>query len=197
MLASPTRPSCAGALPQELGHWFCSQIVFWNSLLEWLPDDQQRLKLGLKLELCSLTNGLQRFYLLRKPRIKFNKLCWVWILFRTPKLRTAVSWYQPSPTRLLWGSLGPDLLFALYQSSGLNSNCKLKFTKVLADLCLPGTRQDFSSWLTGSNLLFAVSTYGMGKEGQKSSVLSLAGLLLMAECDSHSKDWPALAKMLN
>ena len=138
MLASPTRPSCAGALPQELGHWFCSQIVFWNSLLEWLPDDQQRLKLGLKLELCSLTNGLQRFYLLRKPRIKFNKLCWVWILFRTPKLRTAVSWYQPSPTRLLWGSLGPDLLFALYQSSGLNSNCKLKFTKVLADCVCQG-----------------------------------------------------------
>ena len=43
-------------------------IVFWNSLREWLPDDRQRLELGLKLELFRLTNGLQRFYLLRKPR---------------------------------------------------------------------------------------------------------------------------------
>ena len=32
--------------------------------------------------------------------IKFNKLCGVWILFRTPKLRTAVRVYQPSSTRL-------------------------------------------------------------------------------------------------
>ena len=29
-----------------------------------------------------------------------DKLCWVWILFKTPKLRTAVSRYQPSSTRL-------------------------------------------------------------------------------------------------
>ena len=33
------------------------------------------------------------FYLLWNPKIKFNKLCGVWILFRTPKLRTAVSRY--------------------------------------------------------------------------------------------------------
>ena len=35
--ASLTSPSCAGALPQELGIWFCSQnllLFFWNSLWE-------------------------------------------------------------------------------------------------------------------------------------------------------------------
>ena len=39
-------------------------LVFWNSLQECLPDDRQRLKLGLKLKLCSLTYGILRFYLL-------------------------------------------------------------------------------------------------------------------------------------
>ena len=66
--------------PKSLAIDFCSQklrFVFWNSLWEWLPDDWQ----GLKLGLCCLNNGLQRFYLLRNPRIKFNKLCGVWILF--------------------------------------------------------------------------------------------------------------------
>ena len=27
VLARPTRPSCAGARPQELNHWICSQIL--------------------------------------------------------------------------------------------------------------------------------------------------------------------------
>ena len=49
------------------------------------------------------------------------------------------------------------------------------------------------------NLLvfFAVSAYGMGKEGQKSSGLSLAGLLLVTCSDGHPKDWPVLAKMVH
>ena len=59
------------------------------------------------------------------------------------------------------------------------------------------TRQDFPSWLTGSNLLFAVSSYGMGKEGQKGWDLSLAGLLLVTCSDGHPKDWPVLAKMVH
>ena len=33
-------------------------IAFWNSLLKWLPDDLQELKLGLELELCSLSKQL-------------------------------------------------------------------------------------------------------------------------------------------
>ena len=53
-----------------------SSIAFWNSR-EWLPDDQQQgLKLGLKLELSLLTNKLLWVYL---PRIK----CGAWILFRS------------------------------------------------------------------------------------------------------------------
>ena len=31
-------------------------LKFWNSLQEWLPAERQGLKLGLKLELCYLTN---------------------------------------------------------------------------------------------------------------------------------------------
>ena len=38
---------------------------------------RQGLELGLKLELCNLTNGLWRFYLLQNPKIKFNKMCGV------------------------------------------------------------------------------------------------------------------------
>ena len=66
-------------------------IVFSNSLRERLPDYLQGLKLGLKLELCRLN-----------PKIKFNKLCGFQILFRTPKLSTAVSWYQSLSTRQGW-----------------------------------------------------------------------------------------------
>ena len=36
-------------------------------------------------------NGLYGVYLLWNPRIKFNKLCGVWILLWTPKLRTVVT----------------------------------------------------------------------------------------------------------
>ena len=44
-------------------------IVLWNSLRGWLPHDWQGLELGLKLELCHLTNRLKRFYKLRSPKI--------------------------------------------------------------------------------------------------------------------------------
>ena len=37
----------------------------------------------------------------------------------------------------------------------------------------------------------------MGKKGQKSSGLLLAGLLLVTCCDGHTKDWLALAKKLH
>ena len=37
----------------------------------------------------------------------------------------------------------------------------------------------------------------MGKESQKSRVLSLACLLTAACCDGHLKDWPAVSKMLH
>ena len=42
----------------KLDFAFKTSIVFWNSLWEQSPDDRQRLELGLKLELCHLTNGL-------------------------------------------------------------------------------------------------------------------------------------------
>ena len=49
--------------------------------------------------------GCIRFYLLRNPKIKFNKLCGVWILFRTPKLRTPARVYQPSSIGLIHETL--------------------------------------------------------------------------------------------
>ena len=58
-----------------------------------MPDDQQGPELGLKLELCRLTN------LNGSAGKSQNQLCG----FETPKLRTAVSRYQPSSTKLLSG----------------------------------------------------------------------------------------------
>ena len=40
VLARPTRPSCAGALLQELGHWFCSQILRLSSGVTFGSDCQ-------------------------------------------------------------------------------------------------------------------------------------------------------------
>ena len=72
---------CLSAAPRAWSWILQSKpsIVFRNSLREWLPDNRQELE---------------------NPKIKFNKLCRVWILFRKPKLRTAVSWYKLSSTRL-------------------------------------------------------------------------------------------------
>ena len=56
-LSSGSLLSCAGALPQAQPLILHAKplIVFWESL--WgLTDDRQGLKLGLKLELCRLTN---------------------------------------------------------------------------------------------------------------------------------------------
>ena len=63
-LPSRGNRSCAGARPHELCHWFCSQILRLPSRIAFGSDCQmtctgwQGLELGLKLELCSLTNGL-------------------------------------------------------------------------------------------------------------------------------------------
>ena len=45
------------------------QILWMSSLIAFGPGDQHGLKLGLKLDLCSQTNKLQRFYLLWNPWI--------------------------------------------------------------------------------------------------------------------------------
>ena len=39
-LARPTRPSCAAALPKELGHWFCSQNLLLSSGIAFRSDCQ-------------------------------------------------------------------------------------------------------------------------------------------------------------
>ena len=74
------------------------------------------------------------------------------------------------------------ILFALHQFSSSTSHYKLELMKGLLDLSLVllWTTQDFCSPLTGSDLIFAVSTYEMGKEGQKSSGLSRACLFPVA-----------------
>ena len=87
-------------------------IVFWNSLWEWLPDDQQGLKLGplVKLKLCCLTHGLNRFYLPQNPRKICVEFEFFFSLLKTQKLRTAVSWYQHFDPRLLYSEAFPLLL---------------------------------------------------------------------------------------
>ena len=110
-------PKLCLSLPQELGHWFYSEILLLSSRIALGSDCQMTctgrkgLEIGLKLELCRLTKGLQRFYLLLNPPKKVNKLCGVWILFRTPKLRTVVTSYQPSFTRLVYTILHVWLLW--------------------------------------------------------------------------------------
>ena len=47
------------------------------------------------------------------------------------------------------------------------------------------------TWTRHPYLLFTVSSFGMGKEGQKSSGLLLACLLSVAWYDGTPKDWPA------
>ena len=66
-------------------------------------------------------------------------------------------------------------LFTMHRSSSSNLHCKLKLTKILSDLSL--TSQVFSSLLTWNNKHSAVGSYGIGKEGQKSSGLFWACLL--------------------
>ena len=57
------RTSCAGALPQEVSHWFCSQKLQLSSGITcgsgiWPAGPVQGFKLGLNLELCCLANEL-------------------------------------------------------------------------------------------------------------------------------------------
>ena len=69
-------------------------IVFWNSLREWLPDDWQSLKLELKTWTLPSDKRVVEVLSALKSR---NHLCWVWILFKTQNLRTAVSQINPHP----------------------------------------------------------------------------------------------------
>ena len=83
--------------------------VFWNSQLS---DDRQGLELGLKLELCCLTNELQSFYLLPNPRINCVGFEFFLGQLKMPKLRIEpqVNWFQSS-------SPESRLLIAAYISS--------------------------------------------------------------------------------
>ena len=78
---------------------------------------------------------------------------------------------KPSEAEQLLGLFQCNLLFPV-------SILKLKFVssnqRMYQWTCV-WTKQDFFSWLTGSNLLFAVNAYGMGKEGEKSLGLSTRG----------------------
>ena len=67
VLARPTHASKAGAsesCPKSLAVDIALQTLdyFLEQPSERLPDDLQGPKLGLKLELCRLTNELERFY---------------------------------------------------------------------------------------------------------------------------------------
>ena len=66
--------SWAWSLPQELGHWFYSKTFdCFLKLPAWViarwPAGARSLELGLRLEICSLTNQLLMFYLIWNPWI--------------------------------------------------------------------------------------------------------------------------------
>ena len=79
---------------------------------------------------------------------KFNKLCGVWILFRTPKLRTVVCRYQPSSTGLTWILSWKGITEILWHpSSTLNTKRSVK-----ADCVHLGKIRSLASlalWVTG------------------------------------------------
>ena len=75
--------------------------------------------------------------------------------------------------------------------------CTLRGNQWKSFLIWVGTIQVFLLLLTWNNRHFAGSAYGIGKECQKSSGLSLACLLPVACKDGNPKDWPAWAKMFN
>ena len=143
----PKALSCAWARPQELDHWFCSR----NLRLSWMPSgiafrsDCQMTCRGSNLYSMPPDQRVVEFYLLQNPRIKFNKPCGVWILFGTPKLRTAVSWYQPSSTRLMKrNSTCPKL-----KTESLPCTCSKNYLDDIAkSLILPVSSLDFSLELT-------------------------------------------------
>ena len=89
VLAPPTHPSCAGALPQELGHWFCSQNLRLSSgialkplgvIARWPAGPVQGFERGLKLGTLQTD---QRFVKVSSALKSLNKLCRVWIVFRS------------------------------------------------------------------------------------------------------------------
>ena len=86
-------------------------------------------------------------------------------------------------------------LFTMYQSS--SSDLHFERKSVLSFLTWVGTIQVFFLLLSWSNKHFAGSAYGIGKECQKSSGLSLACPLPVACKDGNPKDWPAWAKMFH
>ena len=63
-------------------------------------------------------------------------------------------------------------LFARYRFPSKNAQCKLNSMKVSAELCLD--RTNFLVVAHRKQPIFAFSTHGTGKEGQKSSGLSLS-----------------------
>ena len=106
VLARPTRPSCAGArLPQERSHWFCSNNLRLSSWIAFESACQMTCRgSNLDSNLISAAEPPDQWVLevlsAPKPPNKVQWICGVWILFRRPELRTAVSRYQPSSTRL-------------------------------------------------------------------------------------------------
>ena len=102
VLASPTCPSCAGALPQELSRWFCSRNLRLSSRIAFASNCQMACR-GL---------NLTQTWMILLPDQWVVKICcseipeqseWGLILLcllKTQKLKTAVSGYQLSSTRL-------------------------------------------------------------------------------------------------
>ena len=111
-LCSPVR--LAQAVPERcpknlaIDFAFKSFDCLQDQIREWLPDDRHWSAGAWTWTLTWTLPPHQRVVEVLsalKPQKKFNKLCGVWNLFRTPNLRTAVSHYlrtalrpyQPSP----------------------------------------------------------------------------------------------------
>ena len=90
-----TSVRCARDLPQEVGHWLCSQNLWLHSgtafrssnpIARPMPVDQQGLELGPRLELSPLTNELWRFYLIQKDLMNGVGFKFTWGQLKLQKL---------------------------------------------------------------------------------------------------------------
>ena len=99
----PTRQSCAAARPEELGNWTSSENLRLSSQIVYGSDCQMTSRgsnLDSNLNSAAWPTGCKGFICSKIPEKSVWSLKFFLGTLKTPKLRTGLSWYQLSSTRL-------------------------------------------------------------------------------------------------
>ena len=122
---------CWSLAPQELGHWFCSQNLRLSSRIAFGSDFQMTGK-GSNLD----SNLNSAAYLLRSPWISCVEFEFFLDPLQTPKLRTAVSRYQLSSTKLhiacIYGRIIMTRIYAFFRAQ--KSSISIQYFKKIYTL---------------------------------------------------------------